>query len=68
MSTGGDEWKVMADKLQFSAVEIRFLDNRAQNPAEAILVELERRNQKCTVGSLYDVLVECEMPSVADIM
>ena len=65
---GGEEWKVMAEKLGMSGDEIRFLDNRTRNPADEALVELVLRNPNSTVGYLYDVLVECDMPTVADLM
>ena len=61
---GGDEWKVVADKLGFDGDDIRCFDNRFPNPFKVIL-------ESCTgltVGQLYDVLVECGFPVLADML
>lgn len=64
--SGGEEWKVAASHLGFTGDEIRYLDNRTRNPADAMLAELERKAPNSTVGNLYDALVECDMASVAE--
>ena len=46
--------------------EIRFLDNRTLNPADAVLSYIAKEG--LTVGDLYDVLNECELPVLADEM
>ena len=62
---GGDEWKLVAEKLGFTHREIRFLDNRTRNPAEAALSYVARQ-RLFTVGNLYDVLAACNLPLIAD--
>ena len=65
--TGGDEWKLVAERLGMSQREIRFLDNRTLNPFDSVLAFIA--NQRYTsVGSLYDVLDECGLPSIADLL
>ena len=61
--SGGEEWKIVADRLGFKDACIRFFDNRFRNPVELIL-------NVCglNVGQLYDVLVECEFPLLADLL
>ena len=62
---GGDEWKLVAEKLGLTPVEIRFLDNRALNPADVALSYVARE-RLLTVGNLYDVLAACNLPLIAD--
>lgn len=62
---GGDEWKVVAEVLGFNADQIRFLDNRTRNPAEALLGYIIDERY-LTVGDLYDVLNDCGLPVIAD--
>ena len=64
---GGDEWKLLAAKLGFNSDKIRFLNNRTLNPAEAVLGYITRERY-VTVGKLYDVLNECGLPVIADIL
>ena len=61
--SGGEEWKIVADRLGFKDAYIRCFDNRFRNPVELIL-------NVCglNVGQLYDVLVECEFPLLADLL
>ena len=62
-STGGEEWKLVADRLGFDDAYIRCFDYRFRNPFETVL--------SCcnlTVGQLYDVLVECGFPVFADFL
>ena len=64
---GGEEWKVVAEKLGLSAREIRYLDARLRNPCDAALSVVSQR--RCmNVDDLYDVLTECGMPVPADIL
>jgi len=46
-------------------VEIPFFDNRFRNPADATLSYVAHQ-RLLTVGDLYDVLVACEFPVIAD--
>ncbi|PFX13628.1 Leucine-rich repeat serine/threonine-protein kinase 2 [Stylophora pistillata] len=62
-TTGGDEWKIVADKLGFEDAYIRCFDQRFKNPVDLIL-----QHCKLDVGQLYDVLVECEFPALADLL
>ena len=62
---GGDEWKQVAEKLGLTPDEIRFLDFRTRNPADEMLCHLTRHFH-VTVGDLYDLLIACELPVMAD--
>ena len=64
-AAGGDEWKLVAEKLGLNADEIRFLDKRTLNPADGFLAYVARQRH-LTVGDLYDVLCECGLPVMAD--
>ena len=67
MFKGGHEWKSVADRLGLTPAEIRFLDKRTLNPAAEMLVHVAKRH--CiTVGDLYDLLVDCGLPVMADIL
>lgn len=67
MFLGGEEWKQLAEKLGLSPAEIRFLDNRTRNPCIEVLSHI--RNQRfIDVGTLYDALVECGFPVLADVL
>ena len=61
--SGGEEWKIVADQLGFEDAYIRWIDNRFKNPVELILSCSGLR-----VGKLYDVLVECGFPLLADLL
>ena len=64
---GGEEWKVVAERLGLNTKEIRYLDVRIRNPCEAALSVVTQR--RCmNVDDLYDVLTECGMPVLADIL
>ena len=65
--TGGEDWKVVAERMGFTAPEIRFLDHRNRNPFEAALAHYIDRNPM-KVDDLYDILTECGMPVLADIL
>ena len=62
---GGDDWKIVAEELGFTPLEIRFLDNRAMNPADVALSYVASQ-RLFTVGNLYDVLAGCSFPLIAD--
>ena len=64
---GGDEWKLLAERLGFSQIEIRFLDKRVMNPSDVILGAVGK-HRHLSVGEIYDTLVDCELPAVADLM
>ena len=61
--SGGEEWKIVADRLGVKDAYIRYFDNRFRNPVELILNVCD-----LNVGKLYDVLVECEFPLLADLL
>ena len=65
--TVGGRWKVVADRLGLRGSEIEFLDERYRNPSEPTL-EYGARRHGMNVDDLYDVLTECEMPMLADIL
>ena len=64
---GGDEWKLLAEKLGFSQIEIRFLDKRVVNPSDVVLGAVGK-HRHLSVGEIYDTLVDCELPAIADLM
>ena len=65
--TGGEDWKVVAERMGFTAPEIRYLDHRTRNPFEAALTHCIQMNPM-KVDDLYDILTECGMPVLADIL
>ncbi|XP_044173306.1 uncharacterized protein LOC114955872 [Acropora millepora] len=65
--SGREEWKIVAERLGLNAKEIRYLDMRIRNPCDAALSVVSQR--RCmNVDDLYDVLTECGMPVLADIL
>ena len=66
--SGGDEWKPFAERLGLSAAEIRFLDKRVLNPCDAALAYSRDQRYIKSVGDLYDELVACELPLIADLL
>lgn len=66
-SVGGDEWKLLAERLGFSQIEIRFLDKRVVNPSDVVLGAVGK-HRHLSVGEIYDTLVDCELPVTADLM
>ena len=64
----GEEWMSLAEKLGLTPAEIRFLDKRVLNPCDATLVRARKQRLILNVGDLYDRLVECELPRLADIL
>lgn len=65
--TGGDKWKLVADKFGLSHAEIRFLDERTLNPADALLGFIANQRY-LSVGELYQILCDCELPKVAELL
>ncbi|XP_022809486.1 uncharacterized protein LOC111346467 [Stylophora pistillata] len=65
--SGGDEWTMVAERLELSPAEIRFLEKRSRNSFEAALVHC-RNHQYLTFGEPYDVLVNCGYPAYADFL
>ena len=63
---GGEEWKLVAEKLGLTPKEIRFLDKRTLNPLDAALTFVAKQRH-ITVGDLYDLLSECGFPLIADL-
>ena len=62
---GGDKWKLVAEKLGLNHEEIRFLDERNTNPVDALLGFIPNQRYM-SVGELYQVLCDCEIPVIAD--
>ena len=58
----------LAEKLGLTPAEIRFLDKRVLNPSDATLVRARKQRLILNVGDLYDRLVECKLPRLADIL
>ena len=65
--TVGGRWKDVADRLGLRGSEIQFLDERYPNPSEATL-DFVAHFYGMNVDRLYDVLTECGMPMLADIL
>ena len=63
--TGIDEWMLVAEKLGLNSEEIRYLDKRTLNPADALLSYIANQRY-LTVGELYEVLCDCGVPVIAD--
>ena len=61
----GDKWKFVAEKLGLNPEEIRFLDDRYNNPVEALLAFVSNQRY-LSVGELYQVLCDCGIPVIAD--
>ena len=65
---GGDEWKVLAAELGLKQHEIRYLDNRRiLNPCDALLAHIANQGYR-SVGFLYNTLIKCKFPVVADLL
>lgn len=66
--SGGDEWKIFAEEqLRLTPEEIRFLDQRTLNPADAALGYIAQK-YRITVGDLYHLLTECGLDVIADLL
>ena len=64
---GRDDWELFAEKLGLTPAEIRFLDKRTMNQVLEVLIVAAKRDL-ITVGDLYDVLKDCGLPTIADIL
>ena len=64
---GGDKWKLLAERLGLSQIQIRFLDKRVTNPSDVVLSAVVK-HRHLSVGEIYDTLVDCELPAIADLM
>ena len=64
---GRDDWELFAEKLRLTPAEIRFLDKRTMNQVLEVLIVAAKR-YLITVGDLYDVLKDCGLPIIADIL
>ena len=64
---GGEEWKILAEKLGLNPAEILYLDKRTMNPCIELLSYI-RSQRLIDVGTLYDALVECGFPVWADML
>lgn len=62
---GGQDWKLLAEKLGLRADEIRFLDFRVKDPCEGALNRVASQGS-LNVGDLYNYLVELGYPLIAD--
>ena len=60
-------WKLLADRLGFSEIEMCFLDERFVNPSDVVLCAVAK-HRHLSVGEIYDTLVKCELPVIADLM
>lgn len=65
---GGDEWKLFSEKLGLTPAEIHFLDKRVMNPCDVALSHSSKQGFIRSVGDLYDALVECDFPTMADLL
>lgn len=61
------EWQIVAGHVGLKINDIKILERRGKDPAEDVLSYWEVRSGT-TVGALYDVLVDCELCSVADML
>ena len=64
---GRDDWELFAEKLGLTPAEIRFLDKRTLNQVLEVLT-FPAKKYLITVGDLYDVLKDCGLPVIADIL
>lgn len=64
---GRDDWELVAEKLGLTPAEIRFLDKRTMNQVLEVL-NVAAKRYLITVGDLYDVLKDCGLPIIADIL
>ena len=64
---GIDEWMIIAQLLGLTPTEIRFIDNRILNTADAVLSYVSKQ-RIISVGLLYDLLNESMLPTQADLL
>ena len=60
-------WKLMAERLGFSQIDMCFFDERVVNPSNVVL-GVVAKHRHLSVGEIYDILVDCELPAIADLM
>ena len=60
-------WKLLAERLDFSQIDMCFLDERVTNPSDVVL-GLVAKHRHLSVGEIYDTLVDLELPVIADLM
>lgn len=65
---GGDEWKLFSESLGLTPAEIHFLEKRVINPCDVALSHGRKQGFIRSVGDLYDALVECNFPVMADLL
>ena len=56
---------MVAEKLGLTPRKIRFFDKRAHNPFDAALGFIANQRH-ISVGTLYNILIECGCPMIAD--
>ena len=54
--------------MGLTPAEIHFLDKRVINPCDVALNHSRRQGLTRSVGDLYDALVECGLPVMADLL
>ena len=64
---GDDGWTMFAERLGLTEREIRFLDKRTLNPADAAL-SFVGKQRIISVGLLYDLLKESMLLTQADLL
>ena len=64
---GCDDWMLIAEGLGLTPAEIRFIDKRILNPADAALSFVSKW-RIISVGLLYDLLKESMLPMLADLL
>lgn len=65
--SGDNEWMIVAEKLGLTSQEIRYLDRRTRNPAEALFSFIANQRH-LPAGEIYDILCDCGLPALADIL
>ena len=65
--SGDNEWMIVAEKLGLTSQEIRYLDRRTRNPADALFSYIANQRH-LPAGEIYDILCDCGLPALADIL
>ena len=65
--TANGLWEKLASHkdIDIRPIDVKMLKIRNEDPSECVLSRWEVSN-KSTVGTMYDLLVDCELPDVAD--
>ena len=63
----GGRWKVVAERLGLRGSAIEFLNERYRNPSEATLA-FAAKCYGMNVDDLYEMLIECGWPVLADVL